>query len=142
MPKFSLEKIIRADREKVFEIFSNYDSYQKRFSEHYPSIRVRSVRNNVAVVEEHLNFDNEEFVIMAKHVSEKPKLHEIFIIGGDAKGSYIKQQFVQLGEKTKVVVDVDLKIKGKQKIMSLFRKNNFEENYSKILDDFVKTAEN
>ncbi|MHA7647357.1 hypothetical protein [Nitrosopumilus sp. S4] len=96
----------------------------------------------MAVVEEHVNFDDKEFVIMAKHVSEEPVLHEIFVIGGDAKGSYFKQQFVKLDENTKVIVDVDIKIKGKQKIMTLFGKNDFKENYSKILDDFVKIAEN
>ena len=86
MPRFSLEKIINAKRETVYSILSNYEDYQKLLPQYFPSIRVRSVRNNVSVVEEHLNLGDKELVIMAKHVIEEPVLHDVFVIGGDAKG--------------------------------------------------------
>ena len=57
--------------------------------QHFPSVRIRSVRGNVAVVEEHMNLGERELLIMAKHVSEEPVLHDVFVIGGDAKGSHI-----------------------------------------------------
>ena len=142
MPKFSLEKTVHAKREIVYEILSNYENYQKLIPQHFPSVRVRSVRENISVVEEHMNFGDKELVIMAKHVTEKPVLHEVFVIGGDAKGSRIKQQFIEISEGTKIIVDVDLKLKGKMKMSSMFGKNKFEEDYSKILDDFIKIAEN
>ncbi len=142
MTKFSLEKTINADRDFVFEIFSNYENYQKIFPQHFPSIRIRSVRENVAVVEEHVNLGEKELIIMAKHVTEKPVLHEVFVIGGDAKGSVLRQKFVKLEEGTKVIVDVNFKLKGKFKISRLFGRNNLQEDYTKILDDFIKTAEN
>jgi coenzyme Q-binding protein COQ10 len=94
------------------------------------------------VVEEHMNLGDKELVIMAKHVTEEPVLHEVFVIGGDAKGSCIKQQFIEISEGTKIIVDVDLKLKGKMKMSSMFGKNKFEEDYGKILDDFIKIAEN
>jgi len=142
LPKFSLEKIVRAKREIVYEILSNYENYQKLIPQHFPSVRVRSVRENISVVEEHMNLGDKELVIMAKHVTEKPVLHEVFVIGGDAKGSHIKQQFIEISEGTKIIVGVDLKLKGKMKMSSMFGKNKFEEYYSKILDDFIKIAEN
>ena len=123
MPKFYLEKTTSAKRESVYEIFSNYENYQKLIPQHFPSVRVRSVRDNVSVV-------------------EAPILHEVFIIGGDAKGSHIKEEFVDVPEGTKILVDVDLKIGGRLKISNMFAKNSIEENYSKILNDFVKIAEN
>jgi coenzyme Q-binding protein COQ10 len=142
LPKFSLEKIVRAKREIVYEILSNYENYQKLIPQHFPSVRVRSVRENISVVEEHMNLGDKELVIMAKHVTEEPVLHEVFVIGGDAKGSHIKQQFIEISEGTKIIVDVDLKLKGKMKMSNMFGKNKFEEDYSKILDDFIKIAEN
>ena len=142
MPKFSLEKTVNAKRETVFDILSNYENYQKLIPQHFPSVRIRSVRNNISVVEEHMNLGGQELVIMAKHVTNDPVLHEIFVIGGDTKGSYIKQQFIKVTAGTKILVDVDLKLKGKLKISSLFGKNKFEEDYLKILDDFAKIAEN
>ena len=126
----------------MFEIFSNFENYQKLSPQHFPSVRIRSIRNNIAVVEEHVMLGDRELVIMAKHVTESPLLHEIFVIGGDAKGSHIKEQFLDHSEGTKILVDVDLKLKGKMKISELFTKNNLQENYSKIIDGFVKIVEN
>ncbi|MDO7727228.1 MAG: hypothetical protein MUP72_02060, partial [Nitrosopumilus sp.] len=51
---FSLEKIIHAKRKDVFNIFSNYEQYEKLIPKYFPSTRIRSVRGDVAVVEEHL----------------------------------------------------------------------------------------
>ena len=121
---------------------SNYENYQKLIPQHFPFVRVRSVRGDVSVVEEHMNLGGRELLIIAKHVTEEPILHEIFIIGGDAKGSHIKQQFIKVSEGTKIIVDVDLRLNGKMKMSNMFRKNKFEQDYAKILDDFVKLAEN
>lgn len=142
MPKFSLERIIDAKRESVFKIFSDFENFPKLFPQHFPSIRVRSVRNNISVVEEYLRLGDKEFLIMAKHVSNSPTSHEVFVIGGDAKGSIFKEKFLELEKGTKVMIEVDFKIKGKLKISSLLGKNTYEQDYGKILDDFVKTAEN
>ena len=142
MSKFSLEKTVHAKRETVYERLSNYENYEKLIPQHFPSVRVRSVRGNVSVVEEHMNLGDRELVIMAKHVTKEPVLHEIFVIGGDAKGSHIKQQFIEISDGTKIIVDVDFKLKGKMKISSMLGKNKIEQDYAKILDDFVKIAEN
>jgi len=136
------EKIVHAKRESVFEIFANFDNYQKLFPQHFPSVRIRSVRNDVSVVEEHLILGNKELLIMAKHVSKTPVLHEIFVIGGDGKGSHIQEQFIDVLDGTKILVDVNLKLKGKMKIFGLFAKNKFQHDYEQILNDFIKTAEN
>lgn len=142
MPKFSLEKIVNNNRNEVFEIFSNFENYQRIIPQHYPSVRIRSMRGDVSVVEEHLILGNLELLIMTKHVSQKPILHEVIVIGGDAKGSRIRQEFIELEKGTKILVDVDLKFKGKMKISTMFGKNNFKQDYDKVLDDFVKLAEN
>jgi len=142
LTKFSLEKIVNAKRETVYERLSNYKNYERLIPQHFPSVRVLSVRGNVSVVEEHMNLGDRELIIMAKHVTKEPVLHEIFVIGGDAKGSYIKQQFIEISEGTKIIVDVDFKLKGKMKISNMLGKNKIEQDYAKILDDFVKIAEN
>ncbi|MBT5201208.1 MAG: polyketide cyclase [Thaumarchaeota archaeon] len=140
MPKFSLEKLVSSDRKTVFDIFSNFENYQKLFPQHFPSIRVRSSRENTSVVEEHLILGAKELVIMAKHVTDEPVLHEIFVIGGDAKGTHIKEQFIDHENGTKILIDVDFKFKGMMKISNLFGKDKIEDNYSKIFDDFSKNC--
>jgi coenzyme Q-binding protein COQ10 len=141
LPKFSFEKTINANRDVVFEVFSNYENYEKLIPQHFPSIRVRSVRGDVSVVEERLMLGDLELLIMAKHISKKPVLHQVFVIGGDAKGSQMRQEFIELENGTKILVDVDLKFKGKMKISNMFRKNDFKSDYGKVLDDFVKISE-
>ena len=124
----------------MFSALSNYEEYQKLLPQHFPSVRIRSVRENTAVVEEHMLLGSMELVIMAKHVSEEPVLHDVYVIGGDAKGSHFRQQFIEISKGTKIIAEVNLKLNGKMKISNLFGKNNFQEEYSKVLDDFVKVC--
>ena len=142
MAKFSLEKIIHAKREDVFKIFSNYDDYEKLIPQYFPSIRIRSVRGNTAVVEEHLKLGDLELVLMSKHVATPFVLHEVYVIGGKSKGSYIKQEFVEIPEGTKILIDVDLKLTGLMKIPKVLDKSKLIENYSNLLNDLTILCEN
>ena len=139
---FSLEKIIHAKRKDVFKIFSNYDDYEKLIPQYFPSIRIRSVRGNTAVVEEHLKLGDLELVLMSKHVATPFVLHEVYVIGGKSKGSYIKQEFVEIPEGTKILIDVDLKLTGLMKIPKVLDKSKLIENYSDLLNDLTTLCEN
>ena len=141
MTKFSFEKIVKADRKKVFEIVANYEEFQNTLPQYFPSIRVRSKRGNVAVVEEHLRFYGKELVMMTKHVTEYPEVHEVFVIGGNAKGSHFYEKYESIPEGTKITVDVDLKLKGVLKIAAFFGKKKIIKGFSKVMDEFVKIAE-
>ena len=142
MAKFSLEKIIHAKREDIFKIFSNYENYQKLVPQYYPSIRIRSVRDDIAVVEEHLILGDLELLFMAKHVAKPSVLHEIYVIGGKSRGSYIRQEFIEIPEGTKILVDVNLKLTGNMRIPKLLDKSKLSKNYSNLMDDFAKICEN
>ena len=141
MPKIIFEKIIKADRKKVFELTTNYENFQKILPQYYPSIRIISVRGNVSVVEEHLQIAGRELVMMAKHVIDEPILHEIFIIGGDAKGTHIIKRYESIPHGTKLTLEIDWKLKGMMKISNFFGKNKVLNDYSKIIDEFAVIAE-
>ena len=139
---FSLEKIIHAKRKDVFKIFSNYEDYEKLIPQYFPSTRIRSVRGNTAVVEEHLKLGDLELILMSKHVATPFVLHEVYVIGGKSKGSYIKQEFVEIPEGTKILIDVDLKLTGLMKIPKVLDKSKLIENYSNLLNDLTILCEN
>ncbi len=141
MPKIIFEKIIKADRKKVFELTTNYENFQKTLPQYYPSIRIISVRGNVSVVEEHLRIAGQELVMMAKHVIDEPILHEIFIIGGDAKGTHIIKRYESIPHGTKLTLEIDWKLKGIMKLSNFFGKNKILNDYSKIIDEFIAIAE-
>ena len=141
MTSFSLEKIVHAKRDDVFQIFSNYNNYEKLVPQYFQSIRIRSVRDDIAVVEEHLKLGEMEFLFMAKHVATPSILHEVYVIGGKSKGSYIRQEFIEISEGTKILVDVKLKLTGTMRIPKFLGKSKLSENYSNMLDEFAVMSE-
>lgn len=141
MPKIIFEKIIKADRKKVFELATNYENFQKILPQYYPSIRIISTRGNVSVVEEHLQMGGRELVMMVKHVIDEPSLHEIFVIGGDTKGTHIINRYEHIPHGTKLTIEADWKLKGMMKLFDFFGKNKILNDYSKIIDDFIAIVE-
>lgn len=139
MARVVFEKIIKADRKKVFEITTNYENFQKILPQYYPSTRTISVRGNNSLVEEHLMLGGQEFVIMAKHVTNEPILHELFIVGGDAKGTHITTRYEQLPNGTKMILEIDWKFKGLKKLG--LGKDKIPKEYSKMIDEFAIIAE-
>jgi coenzyme Q-binding protein COQ10 len=137
-----MEKIIKAERQHVFDVVANYEGFEKILPQYFPSIRIRSVRENTAVVEEHLRLGDRELVMMTKHVTKYPEIHEVFVIGGDAKGSHIVEKYEKVPDGTKLVVDADIKLKGLMKIAGLFAKQKITLEFGKIIDEFAKIAEN
>ena len=142
LPKFVFEKIIKSDRNKVFEISTNYANFQTILPQYYPSIRVISIRGNTSVVEEHLRIGGRELVMMVKHVINEPILHEIFVIGGDAKGTHITKRFDCIPQGTKMTIEVDWKLKNMTWIINFLSRINLLKEYSKIIDAFAVFVEN
>ena len=72
MLKITFEREINADIEKSFEVMTNFENFQKLFPDYYPSILIKSVRDESSLVAEHLKLHDKEFIIMAKHFFSKP----------------------------------------------------------------------
>ena len=141
LPKIYFEKIVKAERNKVFDIAANYEQFQKILPKYFPSIRVLSVRGNTSVVEEHIRIAGREFVMMTKHVTKYPELHEVFVIGGDAKGSHIIERYESIKEGTKITVEADLNLSAPLKLVEFFGKAKIKKGFTKIIDEFAKIAE-
>ena len=119
MLKVSFELEIKADLEKSFDIITNFENFQKLFPDFYPSILIKSIRDESSLVAEHLKLHDTEFIIMSKHFISKPYSHEMRVIGGDIKGSGINEIFSFDNGKTLVKVNVELNVKS-----SRFSKKN------------------
>ena len=142
MTRINFEKIVKAERNKVFEIATDYKQFQKTIPQYFTSINVKSSRGNVTVIEEHLSLAGFELVMMTKHVIKFPEIHEVFVIGGDAKGTHIVEKYEKIPEGTKITVDIDLKLRGPLKIVAYFGKSKITQGFSRIMDEFAKIAEN
>lgn len=141
MPKVSFEKVINVERDKLYKIATDYERFQTLMPQYFPSIRIRSSRDNVTVIEEHLRIAGKELIMMTKHVATPPTTHEIFVIGGDAKGSHIVETYEQVSNGTKVTISADIKLKGVLKIAGFLGKNKIQNGLERIMDEFAKIAE-
>jgi len=56
LPKINFEKIVHADRNKVFDLVTDYEKLEKILPEHFISINIKSARDNVVVIEERVKF--------------------------------------------------------------------------------------
>lgn len=134
MSKIKIEKIINAETTKVYDTITNYENYETHFSKYFPSVRIRSERDNVSVIEEHVMFGKKELVMMTKHIKTPTSLHEIIVIGGDCKGSHIVERYESVPQGTKLTVEADFKL-------GLFRKPNVSQVLQDIIDEFARVAE-
>jgi coenzyme Q-binding protein COQ10 len=133
--------MIKAERQDVFDVVANYENFQNMMPQYFPSVRVRSVRENVAVVEEHLRLGKRELVMTTKHVTKYPDLHEVFVIGGDAKGSHITERYERTESGTNLIVDADIRLGGLMAVAGLFAKKKIALEFGRIIDEFAKIIE-
>ena len=119
MLKMSFEREINADLDKAFDIITNFEYFQKLFPEFYPSILIKSVRDESSLVAEHLKLHDTEFIIMSKHITSKNHSHEMRVVVGNIKGSSIIEIFSFDNGKTYLKVNAELDVKS-----SRFSKNN------------------
>lgn len=141
MPKIVIERIIHSERQRVFDIVANYENFQNILPKYFPSVRVRSIRENIAIVEEHLRLGDKELVMTTKHVTRYPESHDVFVLGGDAKGSHISETYDKVPEGTKLTIIADINLSGMMKIAGLFAKSKIQAEFSKIIDEFCVIAE-
>ena len=137
MLKVSFEREINGDLEKAFDIIANFENFQKLFPDFYPSILIKSVRDESSLVAEHLKLHDTEFIIMSKHFTSKPHSHEMRVIGGDIKGSSINEIFSFKNGKTVLKVNAELDVKS-----SRFSKSNpYEESLKNLYDAMIMEIE-
>ena len=137
MLKISFKREINSDLEKAFDIISNFENFQKLFPDFYPSILIKSVRDESSLVAEHLKLHDTEFIMMAKHFISKPHSHEMRVVGGDLKGSSITEIFSSDGGKIILKVNAELNVK-----YSRFSKTNpYDESLKNLYDAMIKEIE-
>tara|TARA_B100000614_G_scaffold75304_1_gene67203 strand:+ start:62 stop:481 length:420 start_codon:yes stop_codon:yes gene_type:complete len=137
MLKISFEKEINADIEKSFNIITNFENFQELFPEFYPSILIKSVRDESSLVAEHLKLHDTEFIIMAKHFFSRPHTHEMRIVGGDIKGSSINEIFSLNDGKTTLKVVAELDVKSSR----FSKKNPYKDSLNDLYDKMILEIE-
>ena len=137
MLKISFEREINADIEKAFDIITNFENFEKLFPEFYPSILIKSVRDESSLVAEHLKLHDTEFIIMSKHIFSRPNTHEMRIVGGDIKGSSINESFSVDNGKIILKVNAELNMKFSR----FSKKNPYGDSLNNLYDKMILEIE-
>ena len=139
MTKIPIEKTVKSDPKKVFDIISNFENYERLLPNYYPSVRIKSVRDESSLVAEHLKLHDTEFVIMAKHFSHIPYRHEMRVIGGDIKGSYIIEKIIPLKSETKIIVEAE--INTSKRFGGLLKNGVYDKALEDLYDEIISVIE-
>ena len=138
MTKITFERIIRSDPKKVFDVISNFENYEKLLPNYYPLVRIKSVRDESSLVAEHLRLHDKEFVIMAKHFNDPPHRHEMRVVGGDIKGSYIIEKIIPFESQTKIIVEAEINT-GKR--FSILKNADYHKALESLYDEVISVIE-
>jgi len=137
MLKIYFEREINTDIEKAFDIITNFENFEKLFPEFYPSILIKSVRDESSLVAEHLKLYDTEFIIMSKHIFSRPNTHEMRIVGGDIKGSSINESFSVDNGKIILKVNAELNMKFSR----FSKKNPYGDSLNNLYDKMILEIE-
>ena len=140
MIKITFEKISKSNPDRVFNVISNFENFEKLLPNYYSSIHIKSVRDKSSLVSEHLKLHDKEFVIMAKHFNEQPYRHEMRVVGGDIKGSYIIEKIIPLEAETKIIVEAEINIR--KRFGYILKNNKYVEALESLYDEIIYVIEN
>jgi carbon monoxide dehydrogenase subunit G len=141
MPKVKVERIIKADCEKIFRMVTDFENLPARFPQFFKSIKVISREGNTVMTEDVSVMGGREMSQTVKHVFSPPNIDDVYIISGDARDSHIITTYERISEGTKIIVDGDIKLAGKLKLVGFMAKGKIENGINQVIDEFARIAE-
>jgi len=138
VPKVKVVKIIKADKDKVFSTMTDFENLPSKLPQIFKSIKIISRDGNSLITEEFVKMAGRDITQKVKHVIHPTEKHEVFILEGDAKGSYIVESYEETSEGTKIIVEGDFKLAGKLNLLGFIAKGKIEESINEVMDEFAK----
>ena len=142
MPKFSFTKIVNIDRDKIFNVITDFENLAKIFPKYFKSLKIISKSGNITKLEEELEFLGKKLNVTVDHIVEEPDKHTVIMLDGPGKNTKFEEMFEKMPEGTKITIDVDLVLNGKFKVMGFFAKKQIKNKMSQALDEFAEVAKN
>jgi ribosome-associated toxin RatA of RatAB toxin-antitoxin module len=142
VPKVKVEKIIKANREMIFNLVTDFENLSERFPQFFKSVKVISREGNTVTTEDNAMMAGREVHQTTKHILTPPRIDEVYLLSGDAKDSHIVTKYESIPEGTKITVEGDFKLAGKLKLVGFMAKGKIEKGIAEVMDEFQKIAEN
>ena len=137
VPKVKVEKIIKAEKDKVFSTITDFENLPSKLPQIFKSIKIISRDGNSIITEEFVRMAGRDITQKVKHVIQPTEKHEVFILEGDAKGSHIVETYEQTSEGTKIIVEGDFKLAGKLNLLGFLAKLKIEQSINEVMEEFA-----
>ena len=138
VPKVRVEKIIKAEKDKVFSTMTDFENLPSKLPQIFKSVKIISREGNSLITEEFVKMAGRDITQKVKHVIQPTEKHEVFILEGDAKGSHIVESYEETSEGTKIIVEGDFKLAGNLNLLGFFAKMKIEKSINEVMDEFAK----
>jgi len=138
VPKIKVEKIIKAEKDKVFSTMTDFENLPSKLPHIFKSVKIISREGNSLVTEEFVKMAGRDITQKVKHVIQPTEKHEVFILEGDAKGSHIVESYEETSEGTKIIVEGDFKLAGNLNLLGFIAKGKIEKSINEVMDEFAK----
>jgi len=140
MVKFQFTKIVDVQRDKIFQISTDYENFTKVLPDHFKELRIVEKKENTTIIQEKIEFLGRTVDVLTEHVVEMPDRHIVRMLDGQAKGSVFDERYEIDGDKTKITINVDFVLGGSLKILGMFAKGKIKQSMNMVLDEFVNYA--
>ena len=138
MPKVKVEKIIKAEKDKVFSTMTDFENLPSKLPQIFKSVKIISRKGNSLVTKEFVKMAGRDITQKVKHVIQPTEKHEVFILEGDAKGSHIVESYEETSGGTKIIVEGDFKLTDKMNLLGFLAKGKIEKSINEVMDEFAK----
>ena len=140
MPKFQFTKIVDVQRDKIFQISTDYENFTKVLPAYFKELRIIEKKQNITIIQEKLEFLGRTVDVLTEHVVVMPDRHIVRMLDGQAKGSIFDERYEIDGDKTKITINVDFVLHGGLKILGMFAKGKIKQSMNMVMDEFVNYA--
>ena len=140
MPKFQFTKTVDVQRDLIFQISTDYQSFTKILPNYFKELKIIEESGNRTKIQEKLQFLGRTVDVLTEHIVEKPNRHIVRMLDGQAKGTIFDEMYEVDGKNTKITINVDFALHGKLKLLAALAKAKIKQNMNVVMDEFVNYA--
>ena len=140
MTKFQFTKTVDVQRDLIFQISTDYQSFTKILPNYFKELKIIEESGNRTKIQEKLQFLGRTVDVLTEHIVEKPNRHIVRMLDGQAKGPIFDEMYEVDGKKTKITINVDFVLHGKLKLLAALAKAKIKQNMNVVKDEFVNYA--
>ena len=140
MPKFQFTKTVDVQRDLIFQISTDYQSFTKILPNYFKELKIIEESGNRTKIQEKLQFLGRTVDVLTEHIVEKPNRHIVRMLDDQAKGTIFDEMYEVDGKKTKITINVDFVLHGKLKLLAALAKAKIKQNMNVVMDEFVNYA--